>query len=181
MPAPRPKWTATVATLGAAICSLAALAIEAPGVGASGASASVAPPCRTSGLDIWFNNEGGGGTAGSVFYKLELTNLSRRACSLRGFPTAWAASLGGKRLGSNASHEGGPPHTVRLAIGASAPAQLRIVDAGNFSPSDCHPVTAAGLRVRPPGQSASRFVPFPFEACAKPGHGNLGVGPVTKE
>jgi uncharacterized protein DUF4232 len=166
----------------AVLSALAVLAVEsAPNAGASGATASATPPCKTSGLDIWFNNEGGGGTAGSVFYKLEFTNLSHHACTLRGYPTTWAMNLGGHRLGSNASHEGGAPHTVKLAVAASVPAQLRIVDAGNFSPSDCHPVTAAGLRVRPPGQLASRVVPFPFEACAKVGHSNLGVGPVVAE
>jgi hypothetical protein len=175
----------TLAVVMASVASSVALAVlaaeSAPNAGASGATASAGPPCKTSGLDIWFNNEGGGGTAGSVFYKLEFTNLSHRACALRGYPTAWAVNLGGHRLGSNASHEGRAPHTVNLAVGASAAGQLRIVDANNFPPSDCHPATAAGLRVRPPGQLASRIVPFPFEACAKAGHGNLGVGPAATE
>jgi hypothetical protein len=30
-------------------------------------------------------------------------------------------------------------------------------------------VLAAGLRVYPPGQTASELVPYPFEACARSG------------
>lgn len=163
-----------------AVAAIGVLAFGvAPGAAAPGATASAVPPCQTSGLDVWFNSEGNG-AAGSIFYKLEFTNLSSHTCSLKGFPTAWAVNLNGQRLGSNANHEGGSPHTVKLAVGATAAAQLRIVEAGNFSPSDCHPVTAAGFRVRPPGQSGSRLVPFPFEACAKTGHTNLAVAPVQK-
>lgn len=161
----------------AALVLVVAASAQAAGAGAS----RQAPRCSTSGLDIWFNNEGGGGTAGSVFYKLEFTNLSGHACTLKGFPVATAVDLKGHRLGSAASHEGSEGPVVKLAVGASAAAVLRIVEAGNFSPSDCHPVTAAGLRVRPPGQTASRLVPFPFEACAKVGHSNLAVRAVRSE
>jgi hypothetical protein len=162
----------------AAIATVVGLAVDvAPTAVASGATSSRVPPrCKTSGLDVWFNNEAGGGTAGSVFYKIEFTNLSRHACTLKGYPKVSAVNLRGRRLGSAASLEGsGRPPIVRLAVGASAAAPLRIVDAGNFSPSDCDPVIAAGLRVYPPGQRTSSLVPFPFEACSGVGHGNLAV------
>ncbi|HET7509738.1 MAG TPA: DUF4232 domain-containing protein [Solirubrobacterales bacterium] len=154
----------------------ALLVLVAPTAGASGAGTSSAPPCKTSGLDIWFEPEIGGGTAGSVFYRFQFTNFSKHNCTLRGYPKVFAANLAGHRFGSAASHEeAAAPHTVSLAPGGSASALVRVVEAGNFSPSDCHPVMAAGFRVSPPGQSASRFVPFPFEACAKVGHSNLAV------
>ena len=54
----------------------------------------------------------------------------------------------------------------------------RPLDAGNFSPSLWHPVTAAGLRVYPPNQNASKTVPFPFLACS--GTGILSVESVSK-
>ncbi len=61
-------------------------------------------------------------------------------------------------------HEEGPP------CGSST--------RGNFSPSLCHPVTAAALRVYPPNQNASETVPFPFLACS--GTGILSVESVSK-
>jgi hypothetical protein len=152
------------------------LVLVAPTAGASGAVASGPPPCKTSGLDIWFEPEIGGGTAGSIYYRFQFTNFSGRRCALRGYPKVFAANLAGHRFGSAASkEEAAAPHTVSLAPGDSASALIRVVEAGNFSPADCQPVMAAGFRVSPPGQSASKFVPFPFEACAKPGHSNLSV------
>jgi uncharacterized protein DUF4232 len=173
-----PSWSQYVlrgSALGlAAIAAL--LALVAPTAGASGAVASAPPPCKTSGLDIWFEPEIGGGTAGSIFYRFQFTNFANRRCTLRGYPKVFAANLAGHRFGSAASREEATvPHTVSLAPGDSASALIRVAEAGNFPPSDCQPTMAAGFRVSPPGQSASRFVPFPFEACAKVGHSNLSV------
>lgn len=154
----------------------------APGAGGSETATLSASPCKTSGIDIWFEPEIGGGTAGSIFYRFQLTNLSGHRCTLKGYPKVFAANLAGQRFGSAAANEAtGAPHTVSLAAGESASALVRVVEAGNFSPSDCNPRMAAGFRVSPPGQTASRFVPFPFEACAKPGHSNLLIRAVKHE
>lgn len=154
----------------------ALLVLAAPTAGAAGAVASAPPPCKTSGLDIWFEPEIGGGTAGSIYYRFQFTNFSGHRCTLRGYPKVFAANLAGHRFGSAASkEETAPPHTVGLGPGDSASALIRVAEAGNFPPSDCQPTMAAGFRVSPPGQGASRFVPFPFEACAKAGHSNLSV------
>jgi Domain of unknown function (DUF4232) len=67
---------------------------------------------------------------------------------------------------------------VTIGRGKTATAVLQIVDAGNFPPSACHPVTAAGLRVFPPNQTRSKVVPFPFGACSRRGPVYLIVGPV---
>jgi hypothetical protein len=165
-----------------AAIALAGFAPMASSAGAAGAIASSPPPCTTSGIDIWFEPEIGGGTAGSIFYRFQFTNLSGHRCTLEGYPKVFAANLAGQRIGSAAGREGaGTPPIVNLAVGDSASALVRVVEAGNFSPADCHPRTAAGFRVSPPGQTASRFVPFPFEACARPGHGNLSIRAVKHE
>ena len=151
--------------------------------GAIGASASsrvastaATAGCKASGLDIWFNNEGGGGAAGSIYYELEFTNLSGRTCALRGFPGVSATDLRGRKLGRAASRDTSRPSvSVALAPGATAAATLRIVQAGNFPAASCHPVTAAGLRVFAPGQTTSRWVPFPFATCSAGGPGVLSV------
>jgi hypothetical protein len=164
------KWTSTSIAAGVALLAATALA------SASAPAMAATPPCKTSGLDVWFNNEGGGGAAGSVYYKIAFTNLSGRTCSLRGFPGVSATDLRGHRLGQAAGRE--TAQTARLivlAAGATAAASLRIVEAGNYPPSICHEVTAAGLRVYPPGQTSSRLVPFPFQTCARPGATVLSV------
>jgi hypothetical protein len=167
-----------------ALASAAALAATLALASASGAAgpdavAAATPPCKTSGLVIWSNNGAGGGTAGSVFYKIRFTNLSGHACTLTGYPKVSAVNLAGKQVGSAAQQETGQvPKLVKLANGATATALLRVVDAGNFSPSACHEVTAAGLRVRPPGQSASKLVPLPFATCSLASQHTLSVGVV---
>jgi hypothetical protein len=147
---------------------------------ASAASAAAPPRCATSGLVVWMNTQGNG-AAGSTFYRLKFTNLSGRACTLRGYPGVSAVSLGGRQLGRAASRDNSrPARRVRLARGASARALLRIVNVGNFSTSACHPVTAAGIRVFPPNAARAKVIPFPFRACSRRGPIFLSVRTVTR-
>jgi hypothetical protein len=85
-----------------------------------------------------------------------------------------AVSLTGRQLGSPAGWGSVTPRVVTLASGATATVQLNIQDAGKF----CAPVTAAGLRVYPPDQTASKVVPIPFGACPHAGPVWMSVGPV---
>ncbi len=116
------------------------------------------------------------GAAGSFYYKLEMTNLSGRRCSLAGYPGVSAVGLSGHQLGSAARRN--PQHaptTVTLADGATAVAVLQVVDVGNYPPSRCGPVTAAGLRVYPPNDTGAKIVPYPFRACSLVGETFLAV------
>ena len=138
------------------------------------------PSCAASGLVVWLDTNGNG-AAGSVYYRLEFTNLSGRTCRLRGFPGVSGVDLGGHRLGRPASRNHAiAARTVTLGRGASASAVLQIVEAGNFSAASCRQVTAAGLRVFPPNQTASKVVPFPFRACSRAGPVYLMVRAVRK-
>lgn len=181
----RPRATrARIAAL-AAVAGLAATSAIVLGAATGAASAhgakqaSSAPSCATSGLVVWLDTQGNG-AAGSTYYKLELTNLSGHSCALAGYPGVSAVNLAGKQLGSSARREASPQKTVVLGKGATAVANLRIVVAGNFPNAKCHRVTAAGLRVYPPGQKLAKTVPFPFEACARSGPGYLAVSAVRK-
>lgn len=121
----------------------------------------------------------GNGAAGSIYYQLQLTNLSGRTCTLSGYPGVSAISLSGRQIGRSATRESGAKaRTVTLKSGQSAASTLRIVEAGNFPTSACKPTLAAGLRVYPPNQKAAKTVPFPFEACSGSGPAVLSVGPV---
>jgi hypothetical protein len=138
-----------------------------------------AAPCAISTLDVWLNTTGNG-TAGSIYYVLEFTNLSAHVCTLTGFPGVSAINLGGGQLGKAASRNPQrASRTVRLAPGGTANATLQIVEAGNFSPSACHLTTAAGLRVYAPGATVARTVPFPFSACTLSGPAILTVAAVA--
>ena len=67
---------------GAAVaCAALLTAVAAP----APAGAARAPRCATSGLVVWLDTQGDG-AAGSIYYKLELTNLSRHTCTLLGYP-----------------------------------------------------------------------------------------------
>jgi hypothetical protein len=160
------------------VAAVAARAVASPV--AAGTTASTLR-CTTSGLVVWLNTQGGG-TAGSTYYTLELTHLSGRACTLLGYPGVSAVTLGGRRLGSAASRNSArPQRLVTLAPGATATAVLQIVDVYNFPRSACRPTMAAGLRVYPPNQTASKLVPYPFLACARTGPVYLRVQAVRKK
>jgi hypothetical protein len=87
-----------------------------------------------------------------------------------------AVNLRGRQLGKAASRTSSPqPKLVTLADGATATEVLRIVDVSLFTPSACRPMTAAGLRVYPPNQTASKVIPFPLRACSRSGPVYLSV------
>jgi hypothetical protein len=165
---------AAVVTCAAALVPAAALASPGPH---AGAARIATPSCATSGLDVWLNTQGKV-ALGTTYYNLEFTNLSGSSCSLNGYPAISAVTLTGTQLGSGSFPSGGTPHTVTLANGATAHTRLGITETAKFPPAQCHPVTAAGLRVHPPGQAQSKVAPFPFSACAKSGPIYLTTGPV---
>ena len=166
--------SAAAVTCAAALVPAAALA--SPDTHA-GPARTATPSCATSGLDVWMNTQGDG-ALGTTYYHLEITNLSGSTCTLFGYPGVSGVTLTGTQLGSAASRNGSTPHTVTLANGATAHALLGIVEAGNFPPSQCGPVNAAGLRVYPPNQTQSRVAPYPFSACSKSGPIYLRIGPM---
>jgi hypothetical protein len=110
---------------------------------------------------------------------LNFTNLSAHACTLHGYPGISGVTQAGIQLGSAAGRN--PAHAPALVTLTSAKSAngfqdgidhntatvvLQITVADNFPTSACSPITAAGLRVYPPGQKESTVVPFPFVACA---------------
>jgi hypothetical protein len=147
-----------------------------PGLGAASVDATSLPSCATSTTVIWLYVPVGSAAAGSSYFDLRFTNLSGRTCALGGHPGVSAVNLSGHQLGNAASFVGAAGlASVDLANGASATSTLRITDVANFPARSCHPVAAAGLRVYPPNQRASKIVPFPLSACGKTGETFLQV------
>jgi len=186
------KWTRRhkVVECFAAFTFVASLGV----VGLSGPSvsfASTTTSCTTSDLVVWLNTSGSG-AAGSAYYNLDFTNLSAHSCTLQGYPAVWGLSLANTPLGSpaarNAEHSAAliTLTSARTATGLGAAnshnsvtAILQITDVGNFPASTCAQVTAAGLRVFPPGQPQA-LIPFPFVACGKSGPHYLHVEAIQK-
>jgi len=134
-----------------------------------------AAKCATVDLVVWLDTQPQG-ALGTEVYSLKFTNLSARACTLAGYPRVSAIRLGGGQIGRAASRYRLPWHTVSLASGATATALLFVRDIGTFKAS-CRALTAAGLRVYPPGGRTSQIIPFPFAACSTP-QDDVSIGPV---
>jgi Protein of unknown function (DUF4232) len=174
----------SLVALAAAVASLslAALAIAVPSAapGMTHTSAAGVPGCATRNLVVWLDTNGDA-AAGSVHYELQFTNLSSRSCVLRGYPGVSAVDLAGRRLGTPAARNArNVLRPITLPPGISASAALQIADTDVFPTGTCRAATAAGLRVYPPNETASKVVPYPFRACSRSGPTYLQVATVTK-
>jgi Protein of unknown function (DUF4232) len=157
---------AAAAIAGSAIL-LPAVALAASGSPAA-AQAPAASRCTVAQLTDWVGVPGGA-TAGSTYYQLEISNISKKTCTLYGYPGVSALS-GGKTLGSAAGQDPSHPRTlVTLRPGVTAHVILQITDVGNFSPSACRPTQAYTLKVYAPGAYHANLVQFSFQACSRSG------------
>ncbi|HEY3976837.1 MAG TPA: DUF4232 domain-containing protein [Streptosporangiaceae bacterium] len=112
------------------------------------------------------------GTAGTIFYPLRFTNVSRRTCSMFGWPKTWAESQDGRIIGNASRAVSGPRPFLVLRRGQTVHSTLGIIEAGNI----CRrPVTAVNLRIRAPRQVLTQLLRFRFQAC----HGHVTVMTVT--
>ncbi len=126
------------------------------------------PACPTSGLSATVNTSPGGAAAGSTYYPLNFTNTSKSACYLYGYPgVSFVTGPSGSQIGEPASRNPAvAPATVILAAGGTAHVTIQVVDALNYSKSDCQPVTAHWLKVFPPGQFTALYVKFSSLTCS---------------
>lgn len=137
-------------------------------------------PCAHGQLAVWIDTHGNG-ALGHIYYDVHFSNISTRACTLRGYPGVSAVNAAGRQLGQPASRStlhaanrvvlsgvpvvrGGP-----TGVGGTATAILRVDNADNFPAARCGRATSVGLRVYPPNQKRARFVGLPFVACAHAG------------
>ncbi len=133
--------------------------------------------CATSALNVSLGPANG--TAGTVFYPLMFVNTSKLGCTLRGYPSVSAVTGSGKQIGSPASPIPSSFKTVTLLPGKAQSALIGIVETGNFSPSQCAPVTAAGLKVFPPNHSKAVTIKKTFSTCSSTSVISLTVRPVN--
>jgi hypothetical protein len=163
------------------IITTAAFAAGSSGTVLAADTASAAVPACTAGnLGAWVAVDQGNGAAGSVYFPLQFTNLSRHACAMRGFPGVSVIDRNGHQLGSPAAWATRvAAHTVVLAPGATAHTILQYSDATVTTAPGCHPVFSAfELRVFPPNQFRATHAAFGLEACSHAGPIYLTVGPI---
>lgn len=139
-----------------------------------------APACSTAGLSGTVNTSQGGAAAGSTYYPLNLTNTSKTSCYLFGYPgVSFVTGPSGSQIGEPASRNPAvAPRTVILTPGGTAHVTVQVVDALNYSKSDCKPVTAHWLKVFPPGQFTALYIKFTATTCSAKLPAKLGV-PLT--
>jgi hypothetical protein len=139
-----------------------------------------APACSTADLSGTVNTSQGGAAAGSTYYPLNLTNTSKSSCYLFGYPgVSFVTGPSGSQIGEPASRNPAvAPRTVILAPGGTAHVTVQVVDALNYSKSDCKPVTAHWLKVFPPGQFTALYIKFTAMTCSVKLPAKLGV-PLT--
>jgi hypothetical protein len=131
----------------------------------------VAPACASAGLavSLTVTHKKGAVASGSV----DFTNTSGSTCTLSGFPQVSAYEMshhGYAQVGNPAMREtGGKASRVLLRPGGTAHSDVDIslITTGGA----CKPVTAAGLRVVPPGASRPQYVRTRVSACSKAGPG----------
>jgi len=163
------------------IATSAAFAASSSGAVLTADTSRAAPAsvrvCTAGDLGAWVAVTQGNGAAGSIFYPLQFTNLSRHACVMRGFPGVSAVNRSGHQLGSPASWD----HVIRvrtvvLAPGATAHTILRYSDATIATAPGCHPTFSTfELRIYPPGQYRATYAAFGLEACSHAGPVYLSV------
>ncbi len=143
------------------------------------ADAAGLPRCTAGELSASLGE--GDAAAGSVSRPLIFTNTGSHTCELRGFPgVSYVAGDDGHQVGPAAAMSGERGAQVPIAPGATARAQLQLVDVQNYDPAVCHPVPVRGLRVYPPGDTAALFVPVEGTGCSTTPPGNqLSVKTIT--
>jgi len=176
---PRLRRVVITASIATAAILLPAVALASSAGTTTAANTAAVHRCYQSELRAWLAIPGSG-AAGSVYYELELSNVSAQTCTLYGYPGV-SELLNGSQSGSAAGRTASHPKTlVTLAPGATAHAILQITNVSVFGSAACQPVSATTLRVYPPGAIAALRVPFTVTACSKTGPVYLHVSPMIR-
>jgi Protein of unknown function (DUF4232) len=124
--------------------------------------------CATSSLTVKLAAPEG--YAGGTYVQISFTNASSASCTLYGYPgVSLVTGPPYAQVGLAAERDTtSPVKLVTLTPGATATALLQIVDAHNFGSSTCSPVQATNLRIYPPNQTASVFLPDTSYGCGDP-------------
>jgi hypothetical protein len=109
------------------------------------------------------------GAAGSLYQVIDFKNISGAPCTLFGYPgVALAGGTPVTQIGAGAARSSdASPKTITLAAGATANALLKIAQAADYTPADCHPVASTYIQIYPPDQTTPIYLSYNSKACAK--------------
>lgn len=140
---------------------------------ATGTAPSGGPGARTAAVetctsaDLRLSLGRGDGAAGTYYRPLRFTNVGDGPCVIAGFPgVSYVAGEDGHQVGPPAAREGDAGGPVTLAQGGVAHTVVGFVQVRNYDEAACRPTPVNGLRVYPPGETASLFVRVPGTGCA---------------
>ncbi len=102
---------------------------------------------------------------------LNFTNAGSTDCTLHGFPgVSFVGMDNGTQIGAPAVREGDAFPAVTLGPGENTIAALKISRAENYDSDACSLQPVDGLRVYPPGETASAYLPLEgFNGCDNDG------------
>ncbi|GAB3674099.1 DUF4232 domain-containing protein [Saccharopolyspora tripterygii] len=107
--------------------------------------------------------------AGTVHRALQFTNSGGRTCEIQGFAgVSFVGGEDGHQIGKPADRVGDKGPAITLRAGAQAWAPLASPHAENYDPATCRPEEARGLRIYPPQEYDSLFIPLAETACGNP-------------
>lgn len=138
--------------------------------------------CSDDALGIQVNPAPGGGAAGSRHYDVLFTNTGGTSCVLRGTPGVSVVGDGGAtQLGKPAALVQSGVRTVRLGVGQSVAAPLKVVDIGTDGGPlpGCAVQKGDGYRVFAPHSRRGVFVKTPSTVACVRGPSFMTVGPVA--
>jgi hypothetical protein len=127
--------------------------------------------CKVADLNLSLSE--GEGTAGTYYRSLIFTNKGTRTCTIQGFAgVSYVAGDDGHQVGPAAERVGEKGPAITLEPGDSAFADIGFVQVRNYDPNQCQPTETRGLRVYPPHEYDSMFVPAAGTGCAAAPPGN---------
>jgi hypothetical protein len=164
----QPPAAGSAATATASPSAPAASSNTPAAVAPSSSPAAGSTACATSALQVKLGPSNG--YAGGVYQTIDFTNTSGSPCTLTGYPgVSLVSGPSHQQIGLAAKRSTSTPATtVTLAPGATANAQLQIVDALNFPSPTCSPAKATDLKVFPPNQFTAVYLPDTSYGCGKP-------------
>ncbi len=179
----RPRSLAVAALVAGTLAVAACGSLPAPtgpGAGAGSPAASSGPQpsspaaavatgsCAPSAVQISLDTTSSGVAAGSAYVPLDFENVSASPCSMPSYPAVTlAAGAGGPVIGAPAAQQ--DPTAVQAVVLAPrqrAHAWLQIINAANYPPATCQPVTAGGLLIGLASGAQPSFVADSVPACA---------------
>jgi hypothetical protein len=132
---------------------------------------AVSTECKVADLKVSLG--GGDAAAGTTYRDVIFTNKGSRTCTIQGFPgVSYVAGNDGHQVGPAAYRTGQKGPVITLKPGGTAFTDVGFVQVANYDPGVCKPTSVRGLRIYPPHDYDSLFLPNPGTGCAGTPPGN---------